>query len=321
MTRNAKRNDDRWARETAIGNGCFRRLIRREWSICGAGLVALMLFAVSSFAHELFLVTPDHYLSEATATSVSVYNGAFAYSENAVRPRRFVDASIVDGAGTSTRQGDAQWRVDEKASVLDFQTGAAGTYVIGVSTKPRKVKMAGEKFAAYLADAGLFEALEKRRSDGDISDAARERYAKHAKTIIQVGDETTDAYTHRFGYPLEIIPLSNPAMLTIGDTLELLVLSDGEPLVDYPVYASYGGFSGDRKPSTEEDQPATDAGATVSVALRPEAFAGRTDQDGLVRVDLVAEGRWYVRLIELLEMSKWGLDYQSNWATLTFEIR
>ncbi|MCO5725130.1 DUF4198 domain-containing protein [Robiginitalea marina] len=46
----------------------------------------------------------------------------------------------------------------------------------------------------------------------------------------------------------------------------------------------------------------------------------RTDADGLIKVDLTAEGVWYLRTIYLTPSEKPGLTHESNWATLTFAI-
>jgi hypothetical protein len=49
-------------------------------------------------------------------------------------------------------------------------------------------------------------------------------------------------------------------------------------------------------------------------------ISGRTDATGVGRFEITAEGRWYVRLIRMVGSKAEGVDYESNWATLTFEI-
>jgi hypothetical protein len=46
----------------------------------------------------------------------------------------------------------------------------------------------------------------------------------------------------------------------------------------------------------------------------------RTDGEGVAQVEVTHSGRWYVRLIRMLPSDDEGVDYESNWATLTFEV-
>jgi hypothetical protein len=38
-------------------------------------------------------------------------------------------------------------------------------------------------------------------------------------------------------------------------------------------------------------------------------------------VTLDAAGRWYVKFVHMVRVTQRGLDYESKWATLTFEVR
>ena len=132
-------------------------------------------------------------------------------------------------------------------------------------------------------------------------DASAQREA--GPLLLQVGEGATDTFDHRFGYPIEIVPLANPASLTAGGTLEFLVLAAGEPVPGQLVYASYEGFHGH-----------DDAGA------HREAAMVRTNGEGVAQVELTRAGRWYLRLIRMLPSDDEGVDYESNWTTLTFEV-
>ena len=145
--------------------------------------------------------------------------------------------------------------------------------------------------------------LEARRREGTADRAAAERYSKHVKPILQVGKATTDSFDHRFGYPIEIVPLVNPGTLAAGRSLEFLVLAEGVPVAGQLVYASFDGFH------THDDS-----------GSHHEAAQLRTDEKGVARVELSRSGRWYLRLIRMLPSVEEGVDYESNWATLTFEV-
>jgi uncharacterized GH25 family protein len=137
-----------------------------------------------------------------------------------------------------------------------------------------------------------------------LDESARERYSKHVKAIVQVGETRSDSYSYRLGYPIEIVPQQNPYELAAGDALEVLVLCDGEPVANQVVYASYEGYH-----------------AHGGDGEHREAVQTRTDGTGLARIPLDHSGRWYVRLIHMVPVDGPEVDYESNWATLTFEVQ
>jgi uncharacterized GH25 family protein len=265
--------------------------------------VSVVLVAVAAFGHDMFLVVPDHDFPEGSPMTVALYNGTFDKSENTIDRDRMLDVTVIDGAGQVTHPSTAQWREEGKVTFLDFQSGTPGTHVVGVSTAPRMIELTAEEFNDYLEHDGVLDVLEARHSEGIADRPAAERYSKHVKTILQVGRSTTDSYERRLGYPIEIVPLVNPGVLAVGDTLEALVLADGKPVAGQLVYASYEGFHGHDDTGTHR-----------------EAAAVRTDDNGVARVEITRSGRWYLRLIRMLPSDQEGVDYESNWATLTFEV-
>jgi uncharacterized GH25 family protein len=70
------------------------------------------------------------------------------------------------------------------------------------------------------------------------------------------------------------------------------------------VYASYDGWEESREPHDAR-----------------EAVNTFTDADGIAHISLSAAGRWYIRTIHMLPTDEEGVDYISEWATVTFEIR
>ncbi len=267
-------------------------------------LAALLLVVGSLYAHDMFLKLSSYFLSPHTETSIALYNGTFDKSENVITRDRMLDVSIVGPGETVIHPDTADWWEKDNVAWLDFKTGDAGTYVLGVSTASRIIDLSAEAFNDYLSHDGVLDVLAARKKNGTLDEDASERYSKHVKAIYQVGDKRSGAYQHRLGYPIEIVPLKNPYDLGVGDTFEGLVLRDGEPVVNQLVYASHAGFHGH-----SED------GSHV------EAVKTRTDREGVARFELTTAGQWYVRLIHMVESDEKGVDYESNWATVTFEIR
>ena len=267
-------------------------------------MLALVALSVPVAGHDMFLVAESHALPVASTVPISLYNGTFDKSENSIERARMIDVSVVDGQGDIHHPSADQWRDEGNISMLDLETGESGTYVLGVSTRPRMIELSAEDFNEYLKHDGVLDVLAAREKDGSLQQPANERYSKHVKSILQVGEIPSESYLQVLGYPIEIVPQTNPADLEKGDTLRVLVLADGQPAAGQLVYASFAGFH-------HQD----DAGG------HQEAVKTRTDERGVAEVDLSQAGRWYVRLIRMLPVDEAGVDYESNWATLTFQVR
>lgn len=269
-------------------------------------LVVIGAFAMISMpvvGHDMFLVVENHDVPASSEVAVSLYNGTFDKSENSIERQRMTDVSLVDGQGELGYPATSQWHDEDNISILTLRTGDPGTYVLGVSTKPRMIELSAEDFNEYLAHDGVLDVLEARERDGIQDRPANERYSKHVKTVLQAGDVATDTYSTLLGYPIEIVPQSNPADLEPGDTLRVLVMAEGSPAAHQLVYASYAGYH------THDE-----------TGGHQEAVRTRTDDNGVAEIEISRSGRWYIRLIRMLPSADDGVDYESNWATLTFQV-
>lgn len=278
-------------------------------------LTALLVVGVGTlWAHDMFLKLPSFFLEPGTPAEVSLINGTFEASENAIARDRMRDVSVVHGNGRVVHPPVSAWRDSAvhhwnpdstDTALLSFETGEAGTYLIGVSTNARVFTLSAEDFNGYLEHDGVLDVLERRKAEGRLGEPATERYSKHVKAVVQVGDARTETYARELGYPIEFVPLRNPYELTVGETLEVRLLRAGEPVAGQLVYASHEGYHG----HDEE-------GGHV------EAVETRTDEEGVARILLDHAGKWYVRTIHMVERpDEPEVDYESNWATLTFELR
>ena len=265
----------------------------------GGALVVLAILATIVLAHDLFLKLDTYFVPPGTAVRVAVLNGTFAKSEGSVTPDRLRDLSLVGPTGRRDLP-HAAWEPSGDTTWLTVTTGAAGTYVIGASLLPREIALKASDFNDYLKEDGIPDVLDARTRAGELKRPARERYQKHVKAVLQVGDTRSDAFATVLGYPAELVPLTNPYALRVGDTLALRCLVDGNPVARQLVIA--GG----------------ERGGTPM----PEISA-RSDSAGVVRFALGARGRWYVKFIHMVPSTVPGdsVNYESKWATITFEIR
>jgi len=94
------------------------------------------------------------------------------------------------------------------------------------------------------------------------------------------------------------VPLVNPYHLGAGDTLALRCLVNGIPAPNQLVIAG-----GERA-----------ARSLTEIRVR-------SDADGVIRVALGSPGRWFVKFVHMERAARPGVDYESKWATLTFEVR
>ena len=253
-------------------------------------VLTIALLTVSVTAHDSFL--------KLDSAVVRVLNGTFQKSEGAVARERLADLSVFSNGGAVANAETIAWRAEEKLSVLEIQTGGPGTYLVGISTRPREIELKAADFNSYLAEDGLPDILAARKKNHELGKDARERYSKHVRAVFQVGDVRTDDYKRPLNYPVEIIPQENPFSLKVGQTLPVLCLLDGKPLVNQFVIAGWESHHG----------------KISSTGLR-------TNARGIARFKLSAAGKWFVKLIHMVPVTETNLNYESKWATLTFEVR
>ena len=268
----------------------------------------LMVTVGSLFGHDLFLKLPSYFLKANASATVALFNGTFQKSDNVITRPRMQDVSIVNGEGVVRHPDTTRWYEEGTRTLLDIATRDAGTYVLGVSIVPRVIDLSAQDFNDYLRHDGVLDVLSARKAQGLLDQPATERYAKHVKAIVQVGDTRTNTYHHRLNYPVEIVPQQNPYAQTVGDTLRVRVFREGAPLSQQRVYASHEEHHGNSGHSHQDG------------GMHREAVQTRTDEHGIAHIPLTHAGRWYVRLIHMEAVTEPRLDYVSNWATLTFEI-
>ena len=253
-----------------------------------AGIIVLMS------SHELFLKTDSHFLKEGQATELYLYNGTFDKSENVITRDRIQDAKVL-GPDYEFIPSDSDYYDQENATYLKLTVGKSGTYVAGISTLARNIELTAEEFKEYLEHEGLDRVVKERDMKGISNRAVVEKYSKHVKALLQVSDEHSEDYNRELNYPIEFIPLQNPYLLSVGEIIDFQLLYKGEPLANEVVHFS------------------SDTASRVSASI--------TDDDGEFSFEIEKPGKWFVATIHMEESTEANLDYESNWATLTFEIR
>jgi hypothetical protein len=261
-------------------------------------LCCVALTASTLFAHDMFLKLESYFLPPDAAVTVPLLNGTFTTSENAIARQRIADISVLGPAGrVSFDTGVVTPRND--STFFALRTGASGTYVIGVSTRPNIIGMTGAEFHEYLTEEGLGHVIAARERAGTAADSARERYAKHVKAIVQVGDRRSASFGTVLGYAAELVPLDNPYSWRQGRSLRFRALVGGAPVAGQTVISGGQARSGTAWPRREL----------------------QTDSTGVVTLAPGGAGIWYLTFIHMSQVSAPDHDYESEWATVTFQLR
>jgi uncharacterized GH25 family protein len=102
------------------------------------------------------------------------------------------------------------------------------------------------------------------------------------------------------GYPAELVPIENPYTLQVGGVLRVRTLVDGRPAANQ--YVIFGGR--------------TSSGGRIAQR------SVRSNAEAVARVPLRVRGTWYVKFINMARLEgDTAADYESKWATLTFQVR
>lgn len=269
--------------------------------------VTILTLAGTLAAHDFWLVPNAFQVSPGGAVEVlGQTSSRFPTSESAVAVDRVADARLL---GASSESAVTALDVTGKSLRLRARPEAAGQYVVAASLHWRAVRESAESFRRYLRLEGAPAALEQIEREGLLAgrDSITRRYAKYAKTLVQVGRGGAHAFARRAGHPLEFLPASNPLAARPGDTLVFSLTFGGKPLAGVKVHAS----AVDWAPPASMAAPKVTAGDVELVSAA----------DGTIRVPVSAAGLWNLRTIHVAR-SPAGVqaDWDAYWATLVFLV-
>jgi uncharacterized GH25 family protein len=255
----------------------------------------MMLVTTIGHTHDLWLVPQKFVIDPGQPLAIFANTGMdFPISLNAVKPERIKKYFL---AGKSGKKEFTTFKIQEKTLTAVCVTQNPGTYVAAMSLHPKEIKLKAAEFNEYLLHDGLKNVYDLRKKEGILHKDAVEHYSKYPKAIIQSGAETDNTPLNPANLELEIIPQTNPYRLKQGDSLTVMVLFRGTPLIDAELSWSFPG--------------------------RGETFAGttRTDIKGKATVPLQKAGPYVIRLTHMEWVKKPTHEWESYWASLTFEVR
>jgi len=257
----------------------------------------MMLFSLPVLAHTLYLLPVKFRVARGEKLVFSVHNGdSFPAGDQAVAPERLLDARLITPSGQTRAIKDFQ-KLGRATHGVTAPLDEAGTHWLLVRTRPNHLSLDPVKFDSYLKEEGLEHVIEWRRAHGGAAKPSRERYTKHAKSLI-VSEKPSGAWQNAFGLDLEFIPLADPFTLRPGDSLPLSVRWKGKPAAGLRVEQAWA--------------TAREHGMKV---------AGRTDAEGKLVVVFDRAARWRLHTVAMERLTNDPeADWSSDWATLTFEL-
>jgi uncharacterized GH25 family protein len=173
----------------------------------------------------------------------------------------------------------------------------SGLFVIGYRSNPSSVELPADKFNQYLKEEGLEAIAEARARRNETGAAARELFARCAKSLVLSGAPRQAQGDRTLGLTLELVAERNPYAIRAGEFLPVRLTFESRPL----------------------------AGALVVAMNRlnpDEKQSARTGKDGRVRFRLPSGGMWLVKAVHMTPAPAGAnADWTSFWASLTFELK
>lgn len=267
--------------------------------------VAILLAAAVAVADDFWLVpdafdvAPGGWIEVRGQTSSN-----FPTSKSAVALDRIAEAKVVAAQGEERVAGLSH---SGSSLLLRHRPQVPGQRIVAVRLQPRTVRESPESFRRYLTLEGAPEALERYEKQGLLpTDSVTRRYAKYAKTVVEVGRDGPRAFARVVGHPLELVPLADPAHSRAGDSLSFRLLFGGAPLANARLHAGVAAAT-----------TASGSGATGASDL-----SLTTDERGVVVVPLRDAGLWNVRGIHILPATPGsGADWDVHWVSLVFRVQ
>lgn len=251
---------------------------------------------LAAFGHDMYIMPASFQPAKGATLTVGFHVGdSFPESEVSGRIERLQNPRLIGNSGTAAFRN---LRVEGKRDIGDVVVGGPGELIAAVSTTPTLIELEPEKFAEYLKEEGLGHVVAWRAAHGESGGAGKERYSKYAKSLL-VSGVSDGFFDHVVGYAIEIVPEADPYKLKAGDQLPIRVLFRGKPAADLQIEAAWAGDGGNK---------------TVVV--------GRTGTDGRLKVPIGSVGRWRLHTIKMERCAEPAVaDWESFWASLTFELR
>lgn len=264
--------------------------------------VAFLLITSGVVAHDLWLVPAQLSVLPGARIAVMMNTGdTFPVSEGAVKPERIERAALISADGSTPL---ATFRAEGNSTVVDvIVPSKEGGAIVEVVLKPIATKQPRSSFDEFVKHEGLDAIASQLARTAERRAEERRTYAKYAKTLLRIGNGKggLKLYQRPLGHRLEIVPAADPFSLKPGEKLPVRLLFDGKPLPGSRIVI----------------------GSTATATATQSKMPGvRTDSEGHAELQLdKTQGVHYIHgLHMILAKGRSDVEWESFWATLTFEV-
>lgn len=260
-----------------------------------ASVTSLLIigFASVAIAHDTWLI-PDRFVVEPdSVVNLDLTSGmAFPALDTSIKPER-IDRALCRLAGHSVEFTD--YSPAPKSLLFKARLSESGIATIWVEVKPKSLELTTKQVEEYLDEIGAPDVIRRQWANAKKLRRWREIYTKHSKTFVRAGKAQTDnSWAEPVGMQLEIVPENDPTTLSVGDKLAVRVMKNRAPL------------------------PGISVGLVSAGEFKRRIY--KTDSEGRATLRLDREGRCLVRVTELRKSSRAGIDWESDFTTLTFHV-
>jgi uncharacterized GH25 family protein len=264
----------------------------KKFTILPALMFAVSL-AASALAHDTWLIPDQFNLAPKSTVTLDMTSGMeFPKLDVGPKPERVQSAKC--------RLAGKTFDIANKAATpnsLQFKTELTdvGVATFWVELPARAIELKPAEVKEYLDEVDAPEALRKQWAEMKPQ-RWRESYTKHQKTFARVGEPASDrSWADPVGTFLELVPEKDPTTLKAGEDFPVRVLKDGEP---------FAGFS----------LNAVSAGQT-------KGETRKTNGEGRATFRVGTGGRWLLRGTDIRKSTQAEIDWESDFATLTLEVK
>jgi uncharacterized GH25 family protein len=278
---------------------------RRATVVAVAACIAVLTGTVSIAAAHDFWVIPDMFAIERdSVVHASGRTGTRFPTGSAVQPARVADARLIGESG--------EWKITnltvEGGSLrLHQKPPSNGQYLIAVSLTSRTTRSTPAGMLRFLRLEGGAAEADRLERENAVSGTDSLEYSStsYGSAIVQFGRAGGRAFSKPTGFPLEFVPVNDPAHLHTGDTLHVRIMGGGKPLANAAVYVGAAADSA----GTSADN-ATPAGSRSLTA----------DSNGILHVPLHAAGAWNLRAAYVARTAERTTSWNIARATYVFGV-
>jgi len=257
--------------------------VKRMWGSLVVALAVQVFLASPGAAHEIVIKPAKQAVAVGESVPFQIFSShVFLKSEELEDPAD-VKASVFDGGQTKA----IEVKANEKTLTYDGAAAFAkpGAGLLLVHRLPQVWSLTPEGT--------------QKGSKKDLPGATKSTlYEKFAKTIVPVGGSTA-GFDTVVGQRLELVPLTDPTKVTVGQDIDIKVLLDGKP-TPATVVATYDGFTN-----------------------TPNSFAYYTETNdaGVAKIRITHPGFWLVRTEIKQPAANGAADQEGLRSVLAFPVQ